>query len=26
VAEGAVVQGRTSPDSIITRFTERRTH
>ena len=26
VAEGAVVQGRTSPDSIITRFIERRTH
>jgi len=26
VAEGAVVEGRTSPDSIITRFTERRTH
>jgi len=26
VAEGAVVQGRASPDSIITRFTERRTH
>src|SRR4030065_1878404 len=26
VAEGSVVQGRTSADSIITRFTERRTH
>jgi cytoskeletal protein CcmA (bactofilin family) len=26
VAEGAVLQGRVSPDSIITRFTERRTH
>jgi len=26
VAEGAVVQGRISPDSIITRFTERRMH
>jgi len=26
VAEGAVVQGRVSPDSIITRFIERRTH
>jgi len=26
VAEGAVLQGRISPDSIITRFTERRTH
>jgi len=26
VAEGAVLQGRTSPDSIVTRFTERRTH
>lgn len=26
VAEGAVVQGRTSADSIITRFTERRMH
>lgn len=26
VAEGAVVQGRISPDSIITRFIERRTH
>jgi cytoskeletal protein CcmA (bactofilin family) len=26
VAEGAVVQGRVSPDSIVTRFTERRTH
>jgi cytoskeletal protein CcmA (bactofilin family) len=26
VAEGAVVQGRISPDSIVTRFRERRTH
>ena len=26
VAEGAVLQGRVRPDSIITRFTERRTH
>lgn len=26
VAEGAVVQGRISPDSILTRFTDRRTH
>ena len=26
VAEGAVLQGRISPDSIITRFTERRMH
>jgi len=26
VAEGAVLQGRISPDSIITRFIERRTH
>lgn len=26
VAEGAVLQGKISPDSIITRFTERRTH
>jgi cytoskeletal protein CcmA (bactofilin family) len=26
VAEGAVLQGIASPDSIITRFTERRTH
>ncbi|HJW80634.1 MAG TPA: polymer-forming cytoskeletal protein [Acidiferrobacterales bacterium] len=26
VAEGAVLQGRVSPDSIITRFTERRSH
>jgi cytoskeletal protein CcmA (bactofilin family) len=26
IAEGAVVQGRVSPDSIVTRFTERRTH
>lgn len=26
VAEGAVVQGKVSPDSIITRFNERRTH
>ncbi len=26
VADGAIVQGRTSPDSIITRFSERRTH
>lgn len=26
VAEGAVLQGRVSPDSIITRFSERRTH
>jgi len=26
VAEGAVVQGRVSPDSIVTRFTDRRTH
>ena len=26
VAEGAVLQGQISPDSIITRFTERRTH
>ncbi len=26
VAEGAVLQGRVGPDSIITRFTERRTH
>lgn len=26
VAEGALVQGRVSPDSIVTRFTERRAH
>lgn len=26
VAEGAAVQGRVSPDSIVTRFRERRTH
>jgi cytoskeletal protein CcmA (bactofilin family) len=26
VAEGAVLQGRASPDSMVTRFTERRTH
>jgi cytoskeletal protein CcmA (bactofilin family) len=26
VAEGAVLQGRVSPDSIISRFSERRTH
>lgn len=26
VAEGAVVQGRVSPDSILTRFTDRRAH
>jgi len=26
VAEGAVVQGHVSPDSIVTRFTDRRTH
>lgn len=26
IADGAVVQGRISPDSIVTRFTERRTH
>lgn len=26
VADGAVVQGRMSPDSIVTRFSERRTH
>lgn len=26
VAEGAVVQGQVSPDSIVSRFTERRTH
>jgi cytoskeletal protein CcmA (bactofilin family) len=26
VAEGAVLQGRISPDSMITHFTERRTH
>lgn len=26
IADGAVVQGRVSPDSIVTRFTERRTH
>ncbi len=26
VAEGAVLQGGVSPDSIVTRFTERRTH
>jgi len=26
VAEGAVLQGRVGPDSIVTRFTERRTH
>jgi cytoskeletal protein CcmA (bactofilin family) len=26
IADGAVVQGKVSPDSIITRFSERRTH
>ena len=26
VAEGAVVQGRVTPDSLVTRFTERRVH